>query len=301
MKGGSVVFDFLYKVLCGFFLGLSVFAPGLSGSVIAIIMGIYKRLVDIAANPLKDIKRTILFCIPLVIGATLSAVVFILAFDYLFNTYEKATYLLFIGLIAGNLPVIYDKIKEHVFKPVYLVGGAFAFVIALVLLFAANGIGEGGTVTALTAGLPLLASAGFAGGATPLIPGMSVSMVLIVFGVYRQLIFAAKQILALDLSYVIPFVLFALSAIAGLIISSKGIKWVFEKIPGLAYTIVFGFMASSVTGLVVQSLQLRDAEFNWLLGAVMLGIGLLISMGFVALSHRMDPEKLQEADQIPLL
>jgi len=282
------MFTFLYRVLCGFFLGLSVFAPGLSGSVIAIIMGVYKRIVDIAANPFKDLKRTIVFCIPLVIGAVLSGVVFILLFDYLFNTYEKATYLLFIGLIAGNLPVIYYEIKEHGFKPVYLAGGAAAFVAALALILAATGISEGSGIEGLTASLPRLASAGFAGGATALVPGMSVSMVLIVFGVYRELIFAAKQILDMNLSYLLPFALFALAAIVGLVLSSRGIKWVFEKIPGLAYTAVFGFMASSILGMVIQSIQLTDTDFNWLMGIIMLALGLGISMLFVVLSRKME-------------
>ena len=280
--------NYLYRILCGFFLGLSIVAPGLSGSVIAIIMGVYKDIVDIAANPFKNLKRNILFCIPFVIGAALSAVVFVLLFDYLFSTYEKATYLLFIGLIAGNLPVIYDEIKEHGFKPIYLIGAAIAFVAALALILTASGITQSSAATKLTASLPRLVSAGFAGGATALIPGMSVSMVLIVFGVYRELIFTAKQVLGLDMAYLLPAVLFAGAAIVGLVVSSKAIKWVFEELPGLAYTIVFGFMASSILGMVIQSLQLQDTDFNWVLGAFMLAVGLGISMLFVVLSRKMD-------------
>ena len=49
--------SFLYRVLCGFCLGISVFAPGISGSIMAIIMGIYDKLLDIASNPLKNFKK----------------------------------------------------------------------------------------------------------------------------------------------------------------------------------------------------------------------------------------------------
>src|SRR5215510_11894359 len=96
----KIIKKILYRIFCGFFLGLSVFAPGFSGSVIAIIMGIYQDLVRIASNPFKRLKENILFCIPLAIGAALSAVLFVILFSFLFDRYEKATYLLFVGLIA---------------------------------------------------------------------------------------------------------------------------------------------------------------------------------------------------------
>ncbi|MCL2491741.1 MAG: DUF368 domain-containing protein [Coriobacteriia bacterium] len=284
--------NYLYRILCGFFLGLSVFAPGLSGAVIAIIMGVYKDIVEIAANPFKNLKRNILWCIPIGIGVVLSGIVFILLFDFLFETYEKATYLLFLGLIAGNLPVIYAEIKKYGFKLSYLWGGFAAFAIALALFFAGTQAGMAADATQLSAGIPLLIAAGFAGGAAMLVPGMSVSMVLIVFGVYRQLIYAAKTLIDLDLTYLIPFGLFALCAIAGVVLSSRAIKWVFEKIPGLAYTMIFGFMASSILGLIIQSIRLQDSDFSWLLGAIMLVVGLGISMMFVYLSRKMNIDEL---------
>ncbi|MCL2818275.1 MAG: DUF368 domain-containing protein [Actinomycetia bacterium] len=292
--------NYLYRILCGFFLGLSVFAPGLSGAVIAIIMGVYKDIVEIASNPFKNLKRNILFCIPIGIGVVLSGIVFIVIFDLLFNTYEKATYLLFLGLIAGNLPVIYAEIKKYGFKLSYLWGGIAAFAMALSLFFAGTRSGMGGDAQGLTAGIAHLAAAGFAGGATMLIPGMSVSMVLIVFGVYRQLIYAAKTLIDLDLTLLVPFALFALCAVAGVVLSSRAIKWVFEKIPGLAYTMILGFMTSSIMGLIIQSIRLQDSDFNWRLGAFMLVLGLAISMMFVYLSNKMDVGELgAEEDKLP--
>jgi len=114
---------FIYRVFCGFFLGLSVFAPGISGSVIAIIMGIYHDLIRIVSNPFKQLKANVLFCMPLAIGAAISAVLFVITFKFLFSTYEKATYLLFVGLIAGNLPVIFAEIKKYEFQKSYQAGG----------------------------------------------------------------------------------------------------------------------------------------------------------------------------------
>ena len=303
--------NFLYRVFCGFFLGLSIFAPGFSGSVIAIIMGVYQDMLRIVSNPFKKLKENILFCLPLGIGALISGVLFIIAFQYLFETYEKATYLLFVGLIAGNMPVIYSEIKDAGIKKHYYIGAACAFTAALALgLYAAsfgaaeassigaagassagvvNGTGGAGAGLAAAAALslPRIALGGFAGGVTAFIPGMSVSMVLIVSGVYNQVISMAYTLLHLDLTYLMPFALFGVCALAGIVLASRAIKAVFEKYPGLANSLVFGFMAGSLVGVLIRSLQLEDANFTWLSGGAMLAAGLGVSMLFVVLGKHM--------------
>lgn len=281
---------FFYRVLCGFFLGLSVFAPGFSGSVIAIIMGIYQDLVRIVSNPFRRLKRNIIFCIPLGIGAALSAVLFLLTFRYLFDRYEKATYLLFVGLIAGNLPLIFKEIKACGLRKRYLAGGGLAFGAALALGFFAAGVGQAAGVERITSGLPMFALSGFLGGVTALVPGMSVSMVLIIAGVYSQLIFAGEALLHLEWRYLLPVGVFGACALVGLALASRGIKFVFERHPGFANSMVFGFMGGSLVGVLTQSLRMDDPGFSWWLGGAMLAAGLLVSMGFVVLGKKLGDE-----------
>jgi len=286
MKGHHTVKNFFYRVFCGFILGLSIFAPGFSGSFLAIVMGIYRDLVRIASNPFKDLKRNILFCIPLGIGAAISAVAFVLFFKFLFDTYEKATYLLFVGLIAGNLPEIFKEVRKCGFKRRYMAGGACAFAAALALGIFAVDMGQ--AVEGITDGLPMLALGGFAGGVVALMPGMSITMVLMLCGVYSQLLFAAEALLRLDFTYLWPFGLFGLCALVGLVLTSRGIKAMFERYPGLANSMVFGFMTGSLIGILVQSLRLHAASFNWILGGFMLAAGLGGSMLFVLLGRSME-------------
>ena len=281
---------FLHRVLCGFFLGLSVVAPGFSGSIIAIIMGIYQDIVRIASNPFKQFRKNVLFCLPLGIGGAISAVLFVFTFKFLFETYEKATYLLFVGLIAGNLPVIFVEMKKGGFMKRHLFAGIGAFAAALALGVFAAGVTNTSAADGITSGLPLLAFGGFAGGVALLVPGMSVSMILIIVGVYSQLIFAAESLLRMDFTYLFPFGLFCLCAAAGLVLASRGIKAVFERFPGFANTAVFGFMAGSLIGILVQSLRLSEPGFSWLLGGSMLAAGLAVSMLFVVLGRIVNKE-----------
>ena len=278
---------FLFRIVCGFFLGVSIFAPGFSGSIIAIVMGIYQDLLRIVSNPFKPLKQNIKFCLPLVIGAAVSAVMFVLVFNYLFDTYEKATYLLFVGLVAGNLPVIFSEVKKCGFKKHYLPGGIGAFVAALALGIFSVGVEKASGVEAMTVSWFILALGGLAAGVTALIPGMSVSVILIIFGVYSPLIFMAESLLHLDFTYLIPFGVFFLFALVGLVSASRGIKLVFEKYPGFSNATVFGFVSGALIGILVQSLQLADPGFNWLLGCAMLAAGLAISMLFVVLGRKL--------------
>ena len=284
---------FLYRIVCGFFLGLSVFAPGFSGSLIAIMMGIYQDIVRIAANPFKQLRKNFRFCLPLFIGAAISGVLFVLAFKYLFETYEKATYLLFVGLIVGNMPVIFKEIKKCGVQKRYLLGGVGAFAMALVLVIFALGIEQTAIVENNTVNLLILTLGGLVGGMTALVPGMSVSMILIVMGVYRQIIFAAEALLHLDFTYLLPLGVFVVCAVVGLVFASKGIKFIFKRFPGFANSMVFGFMSGALIGILIQSLQMNDTNFSWLLGGIMLAAGLGVSMLFVVMGKALNKGEAQ--------
>ncbi len=271
--------SFLYRILCGFCLGISVFAPGISGSIMAIIMGIYDKLLDIVSNPFKNFKKNFFYLFPMGIGAVISLVLFVLAFSYLFETYEKAVFMLFIGLIVGNLPVVYKEARKSSFKWYFILGALAAFAVALVLGIMSEGSGEA-AIAHSNSNLFYLALSGLLAGAASLVPGMSVSMILIVMGVYDYLIAAAKALDPVTIAVVgIAFVL-------AMIVSSKLIKFIFERFSGMAHFMVMGFLIGSVGGIFFS---LPKGGSN-LAGTVMLIIGLAISLLFVYLGKKVNTE-----------
>ena len=271
--------SFVYRILCGFFLGISILAPGFSGSIVAITMGIYEDLIRIFSNPFKDFKKNVIFALPLAIGMMVSAVLFVLLFRYLFEHYLKVTYFLFVGLIAGNLPFITRTIRTHGFRAHDGLGVAAAFAAALVLGMSPDAAAL--QENAVTASIYELAAGGFVVGAVGFIPGMSVTTILISMGVYGQLILMAETSLGLDFVFVAPLVVFFAAAGLGLMLTSKGIKFLFEKFPGFANSAVLGFIAGSLTAIFLQALQMPDVNFSWGAGAAALTVGLLCSIWFV--------------------
>lgn len=269
--------SFFYRILCGFCLGISVFAPGISGSIMAIIMGIYDKLLVIASNPLKNFKKNFKFLLPLGIGAVISLVLFVLVFSYLFETYEKAVFMLFIGLIVGNLPVVYKEARKSAFKWYYILGALGAFAVALIVGIMSEGT-AGTQITQGHTNLIYIAISGLLAGFSCLVPGMSVSMILIVMGVYDYLIAAAKSLDIVTIGVV------GVSFVIAMILSSKLIKFIFTKFSGMAHFMVMGFLLGSVGGIF---LTLPKGGSN-LAGIIMLFIGLAISLLFVYLGKKVD-------------
>ena len=275
---------FFYRIICGFALGFSGLAPGFSGSVIAIILGVYQDILDFTSNPFKNFKKNFAFLLPTGIGMAISAVLFVFVFSYFVESYEKTLYFLFLGLIAGNLPVIYKEIKKVKFKMSYLAGGTVAFAIAVVLgviSVTVNGNAEEAAVAIGTISVPLMIISGIVVGASLLMPGMSVSSLLVTLGTYSGLLLMAKSLLKFDFTHLLAFGLFGISAVAALIFTSKGIKVIFEKVAGLANSAVFGFMAGSVVGIFIQGVYTEPFGYNWLSGSLSIITGFAFSMMFV--------------------
>jgi putative membrane protein len=257
-------------------------------------MGIYHDLLRIISNPFKKLKQNILFCTPIGIGAVISGILFVIAFRQLFDSYEKATYLLFVGLIAGSIPIVLKEVRKIGFKPHYLLGAIGAFALAIAMGIFATGIGlVSGDATSIS-NLPGFAIGGIAAGVTALIPGMSLSTVLIILGVYAPMIYAAEALLHLELSNLVPIMVFFICVIIGLVSTARGIKYIFKKFPGFANTTVLGFQAGSLLSIMYQSHQIIDTNFTWLLGGTALAIGLGIAILFITLGKVMN--KTEEID-----
>ncbi|NLB61258.1 MAG: DUF368 domain-containing protein [Clostridiales bacterium] len=280
--------NFLYRIFCGFFLGISIFAPGVSGSVMAVMMGIYTKLLDIVSNPFKNFKKNIIYLFPMGIGMLLSLVLFVVLFSYLFETYKKATYLLFMGLIAGNLPVIFKDAMAGGFKKRYIIGILTAFSVAVtlgILRLSAPQMQDFEKISLVFVGL-----CGALGGASGMVPGMSVSMVLMVPGIYDYILHSAKII---DVPVLLVFgACFAV----GMVVFSRFTKYIFKKYHGFAYSMVFGFICGSFVS-IYMGLPKHDPNFNWLIGVMALALGLVISLLFVYLSKKfnLDDDSKEDA------
>jgi len=279
--------QFLYHIFCGFFLGISAFAPGFSGSVMAITMGVYGDLVRIMSNPFKEIRKNLSFFLALAIGIGISGILFVLAFRILIDRHLRATLLLFVGLILGNLPMIAREVRKFQVQKRYLLGGLLAFAFALILSLVGFGASHMASADTESILFLRLALAGFIAGAITLVPGMSISAILIMLGAYGPLIAMVDGLLRLNWQYLPPFFGTLLAAALGLILTARLIKRIFKRYPGFANACIFGFMSGTLVGIFIESLSLQDPGFTWLQGGLTFAIGLGASFLFILLGKKM--------------
>jgi uncharacterized membrane protein len=72
------------------------------------------------------------------------------------------------------------------------------------------------------------------------------------------------------------------------VVTSKGIKALFQRYPGAANAAVLGFIAGSLAGILIQGLRMSDAGFRWFHGVLMAVVGLGFSVLFIVLGKAMN-------------
>ena len=282
---------FFFRMLCGFFMGVSIIAPGVSTSVMAVMMGIYHDLISIISNPLKQFKKNFFFLLPMGIGAIISIVFFIKIFDFLFDNYPIQARLLFFGLVAGSLPAMFKNMKTAGFKRHYLLGLIGAFLIAgTVALFTQLRVES--IIDASNVSILYLCIAGAVSGVASMMPGMSVSAILILFGVYDYLLSTASGFTSNIMHTASIMLPIGVCFIISMVLFSKVAKLVFEKYNNLAQYMIFGFMCGTLIAIFPNAVPTTIG--GWVGCAAMLVAGVFVSSLFRFLGKKFNVDEVKE-------
>ncbi len=293
----SNVNNFFYRMLCGAFLGISVIAPGISGSIMAVMMGIYDDLINIISNPFKNFKKNVAYLLPMGIGAVISMLLLLQVLNFLFANYTVPAYLLFMSLIAGSIPTVIKEAREEPIKKRYFLGTAIAFLFALTIGMLAKSDFSVSIDTANTASTAMkiyLPICGGISGMMSMIPGMSISMVLMMFSVYEPLLKLATGIMspagwfsAAWYQDVFTVATVVVAFVIGMVLFSNITKFVFKKFHSIGFLMVLGFMSGSIVSIFPG---LPKDFLGWILSFVAVAIGLTISYIFKVLGEKFNVE-----------
>ena len=195
-----------YKFLAGFCMGIAEITPGISGATIAGLFNVYKEFVRFlnVFSPFRikpnfkyfSQEINLSFIIPLFLGMAISIYLSSFTIDYLRKSYlfELKIFLSAVMLIAVIKNCVFDQTLKDSFKHVFdfILGLGIAMMISLSLIE----LDFNNSILLVLAGL--LAFAAF------LLPGISGSLVLIILGVYGNIITAIKDI---DVIFLVPFII----------------------------------------------------------------------------------------------
>ena len=262
--------EFILNILRGAIIGVANIIPGVSGGTMAVALGIYDKLVKIIGNVFrsvfKNFKKTMLFMVPLVIGAAGGVLGFSRVMEWLLTNYNLQTILLFAGLIIGTLPMIFRNATKQGFKRRYVIPAIVVLLFMISMLFISES-----TDVILDNNMHsyiMLFIYGFVAASSMVIPGISGSFVLMLMGAYMPILTLVNN---MNILLLIPF---GLGVIAGILICTKIIDICLEKKYGYTYFAIIGFIIGS---LVLLPKEMVFENANILAGIICLVIGILIS------------------------
>ncbi|GGA84395.1 DUF368 domain-containing protein [Ornithinibacillus halotolerans] len=225
----------------GLIMGASDVIPGVSGGTIAVLLGIYDRLIA-AINGLfsKEWKKHLMFLIPLGIGIGTAVLLLSNVIEWLFEHYPGPTQFFFLGLIIGILPYLFAQadVKRN-FKVNHYILLLVGFVIVGSMIFLHSN--EGAVIEEFTFTTYLfLFFSGFIASAAMILPGISGSFILLVLGVYTTVISAISN-LELDIIAVV-----GIGIVLGIITMSKIINYFLTHFRSGTFAVIIGLVIGSI-------------------------------------------------------
>ncbi|MBQ7001393.1 MAG: DUF368 domain-containing protein [Oscillospiraceae bacterium] len=250
----------------GIIVGLGGVAPGLSGSVLLIIFGLYQRTLDALAGIVTNFKRNLRFLLPLVGGMFLGVLLFSKLIDYLLAFHEVPTRFCFLGLILGTLPMVWQEVKKEGFRPYHYAIIVLAAVFGTAFFTLNTDVFPQVTDPTLLQCIAL----GVAVAATAIIPGVDPAVFLSTLGFYEMYVGALAD---LNLQILAPMVL-------GLAAGAVGISFVmsvlFRRFYTVSYSVIFGIFLSMIPNMLTEQCVL-GWDMDSMLSALVLVLGFLLS------------------------
>lgn len=217
--------EVLNNFLCGIFIGISIIVPGLNGSIIAMVMNSYNKIIYSLSNLNKCFKKSIFFLFPIGLGLIIGVIISILLLQFIINKYPIYLFSLFIGLMIGSYPMIFSKIKYKYFiKKSYLLIIGFIVPVLLILISYNSKINIEYSNLNINEYIHFFII-GIILSITQLIPGISATIILMIFGCYIYLLNGINVNLINNNEMILLYIVIIIGFLLGVIMFSKFINY----------------------------------------------------------------------------
>lgn len=238
-------------VLKGVCVGGSMTVPGVSGGSMAMILGIYDRLIASISSLSKDFRGNLSFLLRFLLGSALGMALFANPLLALIERCPRPMLFFFIGAVAGGVPMILKKaqVRSLSAQTVLCPLAGAACVLALSLL--PEGLFQ---AQAGLAGLLLEVAAGVVAAVALVLPGISVSYMLLMMGLYDRVL---QNIAAFNVPALLPL---AAGLLLGILATTRTLERAMNRFPRPTYLLILGFVLGSVAE-VFPGLPVGAAEW----------------------------------------
>lgn len=252
----------------GFIIGIGKIIPGVSGAMLATIMGVYDKSIFYICNFKSNVKEGIRYLFPIGVGIVLSIILFSKIISMCLNKYYSITMLFFVGLIIGGFPFVINKVKKKDYF-ISVVSFSLFFLISVfninnsyvlrnnfidtVIYFFSGGIEAIGTI----------------------VPGVSGTALLMIVGTYDSIVYSIGNLT--NFKIIFPFII---GIILFILLFVKLVDYLFRKYNDKMYAFILGVLVSSTVLLVIQVFKDKVIFLDVLIGIIFMFIGIFISSLF---------------------
>ena len=275
--------ELLISIFVGFSIGLSVIIPGISGSSIAIIMKVYDKLMYSFSNIFKKFKSCIIFLIPIGIGILLGFLIGLIIVKILLEAFPFITICFFVGLMVGTYPILFKEIKGNRFdlkKTLLFISGIIVPIVITVLSLV---IGIDNSLAGFNLGhYMLFLVLGILISLTQLIPGLSATVLLMMFGYYKALMDGIGRELFSNFGLIMVYVILLVGFVIGTLLFSKIINKLLENARIKFFFVICGLSIGSVFAVFLGN-DCMDIYKGWtnatMVSDILIGFAVLL-VGF---------------------
>ncbi|HJH60760.1 MAG TPA: DUF368 domain-containing protein [Bacteroidetes bacterium] len=237
--------QFFSNLLKGIGIGTANVIPGVSGGTIALLTGIFERLIDslksfnltaiklLFSGKFKEFAKytDLIFLCSVGCGVLIAILSVARIFDYLFEHHPIYLWSFFFGLILTSIYYVGITIEKWDWKVVlsFIIGTAIALFIAF------------GKPAKENDNLIYLLICGVVATCSMILPGLSGSFVLVLMGNYQLIMIDAVN--DLNLKILIPVII---GGVVGLIAFSHVLSWIFKKYRNITIALLTGFILGSM-------------------------------------------------------
>lgn len=240
-------------------MALADSVPGVSGGTIAFLLGFYDKFIGsldaLMTGTKEERKDAILFLIKIGIGWVVGFILAILVLASIFESHIYQVSSLFLGFVLFAIPIIILEEKSEFkgkYKNIIFAILGFILVVAVSSFSSSGGEGINVGVENLNFGLIIYVflSAAIAISAMVL-PGISGSTLLLVFGLYMPIVSAIKEVLSFNFSYLPVLIVFGIGILVGIVTVIKLIRKALEKFRSQTLYAIIGLMLGSLYAIVL--------------------------------------------------
>ncbi|WP_297633374.1 DUF368 domain-containing protein [uncultured Clostridium sp.] len=251
---------YIINFIRGFCMALADSVPGVSGGTIAFVLGFYDKFINSLNNVVtgtkEERKEAIKFLIKLGIGWITGFILSVLFITSIFNNHIYEISSLFIGFIVVAVPIIWKEEKEclvgHYKNIIFMVIGIL--VVFCITYFnpvsgeagvnvAANNLNIGLVVYVFIAAMVAISAM--------VLPGISGSTILLIFGLYAPILGAIKGVLKMQFQYMPIVIIFGIGVLTGIAVTIRGVKYLLANFRSATTYCILGLMIGSIYAVIM--------------------------------------------------